>query len=45
MKITGWRVKAEDRQKWTDEDRPRVVESIEEEEECNFGISGSYILE
>jgi hypothetical protein len=37
MKITGCRVKAEDRQVWsrivgTDQDPPRVVESIEEEE-------------
>ena len=37
MKITGWRVKAEDRQDWsrmvgTDKAPPRVVESIEGEE-------------
>jgi len=36
MKIIGWRAKVEDRQEWntivgTDQDPPRVLESIEEE--------------
>ena len=40
IKIVGWKAKVEDRQdwnriveQWTDQDPPRVVEPIEEEEE------------